>query len=256
MDPGERITGTRDEHYNLISVLYHALHGAENCEVYAVDAEAAGDERLSTFFREAQAAQAETAERAKELLGLSSDDTQPSAMPADAGDIPPGSAIVQSEATTGGASVGNEVPPDAPTEEISLTTNVPRTPPRGTPGDVLESGAPPGSSPSTEAVSSQLADDVSDEPPGTPPGAPSSTVPLSDEDLVAEMQGFPPDAPAEDGDVATSAEAPRSERSSDSPREAPPPGEERPERRGVVPSTDTTREAPPPGEERPERRMP
>src|SRR5918998_6677420 len=28
MDPGEQTTGTRDEHYNLISVLYHALHGA------------------------------------------------------------------------------------------------------------------------------------------------------------------------------------------------------------------------------------
>jgi hypothetical protein len=169
MDPGERITGTRDEHYNLISVLYHALHGVENCEVYAVDAEAAGDERLAAFFREAQAAQAETAERAKELLGLSSDDTSPSALPTDASDIPAGSAIVQSEATTGSASVGNEVPPDAPTEEIPLTTNVPRTPPRETPGDVLESGAPPGSSPSTEDVSSQLADDVLDEPPGAPP---------------------------------------------------------------------------------------
>jgi hypothetical protein len=28
MDYGEQTTGTRDEHYNLISVLYHALHGA------------------------------------------------------------------------------------------------------------------------------------------------------------------------------------------------------------------------------------
>ena len=54
MDYGERTTGTRDEHYNLISVLYHALHGAENCDRYASDAEIAGDERLAAFFREAQ----------------------------------------------------------------------------------------------------------------------------------------------------------------------------------------------------------
>jgi hypothetical protein len=37
-----------------------------------------------------------------------------------------------------------------------------------------------------------------------------------------------------------------------SPREEPPPGEERPERRGVTPTTPSTpREEPPPGEERP-----
>jgi hypothetical protein len=34
-DYDERTTGTRDEHYNLISVLYHALHGADNCDHYA-----------------------------------------------------------------------------------------------------------------------------------------------------------------------------------------------------------------------------
>jgi hypothetical protein len=70
MDSGERTTGTRDEHYGLISVLYHALHGAENCEEYAVDAEAAGDDRLVAFFREAQATQNQLAERAKMLLGI------------------------------------------------------------------------------------------------------------------------------------------------------------------------------------------
>ena len=70
MDFGEQTTGTRDEHYNLISVLYHALHGAENCETYALDAEAAGRDDLVTFFREAQVVQAGMAERAKELLGI------------------------------------------------------------------------------------------------------------------------------------------------------------------------------------------
>ena len=47
MDYGQQTTGTRDEHYNLISVLYHALHGAENCDRYASDAEITGDERLA-----------------------------------------------------------------------------------------------------------------------------------------------------------------------------------------------------------------
>jgi hypothetical protein len=69
-DYGERTTGTRDEHYNLISVLYHALHGADNCDHYALDAEASGHERLAAFFREAQAAQVRIAERGKELLGI------------------------------------------------------------------------------------------------------------------------------------------------------------------------------------------
>jgi hypothetical protein len=66
----ERTTGTRDEHYDLISVLYHGLQGAENCDRYAADAEASGDERLAAFFREAQVMQIEMAERAKGLLGI------------------------------------------------------------------------------------------------------------------------------------------------------------------------------------------
>src|SRR5918911_3081813 len=70
MDPDEQTTGTRDEHYNLISVLYHALHGAENCNTYALDAEAAGDKRLAEFFREAGVTQSQLAERAKGMLGL------------------------------------------------------------------------------------------------------------------------------------------------------------------------------------------
>ena len=69
-DFGERTTGTKDEHYNLISVLYHALHGADNCDHYALDTEASGDERLTAFFREAQAAQVRIAERGKQLLGI------------------------------------------------------------------------------------------------------------------------------------------------------------------------------------------
>ena len=69
-DYGERTTGTRDEHYNLVSVLYHALQSADTCDHYAMDAEAAGDERLAGFFRETQSIQTQVAERAKEMLGI------------------------------------------------------------------------------------------------------------------------------------------------------------------------------------------
>jgi hypothetical protein len=70
MDYGEQTTGTRDEHYNLVSVLYHALSGADSCDRYALAAEAAGDERLAAFFREGQVLQTELAEGAKGLLGI------------------------------------------------------------------------------------------------------------------------------------------------------------------------------------------
>lgn len=70
MDYGQQTTGTRDEHYNLISVLYHALNGADTCDRYALDAETAGDERLEAFFRETQVMQSQIAERAKGLLGI------------------------------------------------------------------------------------------------------------------------------------------------------------------------------------------
>lgn len=69
-DYSERATGTRDEHYNLVSVLYHALQSADTCDHYAMDAEAAGDERLAGFFQETQSIQTQVAERAKEMLGI------------------------------------------------------------------------------------------------------------------------------------------------------------------------------------------
>ena len=69
-DYGERTTGTRDEHYNLVSVLYHALQSADTCDHYAMDAQAAGDERLAGFFRETQSIQTQVSERAKEMLGI------------------------------------------------------------------------------------------------------------------------------------------------------------------------------------------
>ncbi len=157
MYDGELTTGTRDEHYDLISVLYHALHGAENCEMYATDAEAAGNDDLAAFFREVQATQSRLAQRAKMLLDIA------------------------------------------------------EAPPGGTAGPDIPAGA-------------TGPDDVQAGEMTYPPPAPRSTVPLPDEDLIAETTGVPPDAPVEGEDVATPRETPRRAVPPDAPRtEEPPP---------------------------------
>lgn len=105
MDPGEQITGTRDEHYNLISVLYHALQGADTCTAYALDAEAAGDERLAAFFHEAGFVQTQLADQAKGLLGIADSGVAPEPPPgAIAGGISPGD-------IAGGVPPGDDLPP-------------------------------------------------------------------------------------------------------------------------------------------------
>ena len=97
MDPGEQITDTRDEHYDLVSVLYHALHAAETMEACILDAEAAGDERLASFFREAQAVQTQLAERAKEMLGILEVPPEPEVAP----DLPPEGGVSPGEVSEG-----------------------------------------------------------------------------------------------------------------------------------------------------------
>ena len=64
----EANTGTRDEHYDLVSVLYHALHGAWNYDQYIADAESNGDNELADFHRQVKDENAQRAERAKQLL--------------------------------------------------------------------------------------------------------------------------------------------------------------------------------------------
>ncbi len=163
MDPGEQATETRDEHYNLISVLYHALHGAENCEIYMADAEAAGRGELAAFFREAQAMHATLAEQAKGHLGIGG--TNP-------GEITQGG-------SAGGAAVGSGV----------LTSG-------GSTGDVPQGSA-------DVQLGERPVDDVLDEPPdaGSPEDVPSTTgaspgIELPpDEDIVAETGDVDPDAP-------------------------------------------------------------
>jgi hypothetical protein len=65
----EQQTGTRDEHYNLISVLYHLLKGSATAEQYIQDAQEAGDQELVQFFKDWQDEQRNFSERAKNLLG-------------------------------------------------------------------------------------------------------------------------------------------------------------------------------------------
>jgi hypothetical protein len=57
-----------DENYDLISVLYHSLQGAETCERYIHDAENADDEELAEFFAETRDEQIRRAAKGRELL--------------------------------------------------------------------------------------------------------------------------------------------------------------------------------------------
>jgi hypothetical protein len=191
MDPGEQATGTRDEHYNLISVLYHALHGAENCEIYVADAEAADRGELAAFFREAQAMHAALAEQAKGHLGIGG--TNPE--------------VITQEGPASGAAVGSGV----------LTSG-------GAPGDV-----PPRSFDAQRGE--QSVDDVLDEPPdvGSPEDVPPTTgaslgtgLPTH-EDIVAETGGVDPDAPRAGGDAASPAGEARKAVPPDAPRTQDPP---------------------------------
>jgi hypothetical protein len=68
MSFGKEITGTRDTTYALVSVLYHALQGAETYENYVRDAIASSDYDLAKFFREVQEEERHRADKAKVLL--------------------------------------------------------------------------------------------------------------------------------------------------------------------------------------------
>ena len=67
-DAGQRSTGTPDPHFNLVSVLYHALEGGSTIDSYIQDAQQAGDEELANFFGQVKQGYTRTAEQAKQLL--------------------------------------------------------------------------------------------------------------------------------------------------------------------------------------------
>jgi hypothetical protein len=64
----KRGTGTTDEHFDLVSVLYHALQGSSTAWRYAQDAEEAGDVELARFFTHARDSYNELCESAKTML--------------------------------------------------------------------------------------------------------------------------------------------------------------------------------------------
>jgi hypothetical protein len=64
----EQATGTKETTYAPVSVLDHALQGAETLGHDLQDAEAAGDQELVQFLREAQAWQRHLASQAQAVL--------------------------------------------------------------------------------------------------------------------------------------------------------------------------------------------
>lgn len=58
----------RDKNYDLISVLYHALQGAETLTSYIADAERANDEELRGFLQDTEQRYRAVANQAKKLL--------------------------------------------------------------------------------------------------------------------------------------------------------------------------------------------
>jgi hypothetical protein len=64
----EQKTGTPNPVYDIVSVMYHALQGAETYDRYIADAQQRGDDELADFFGEVQARNRDVAHRAKDLL--------------------------------------------------------------------------------------------------------------------------------------------------------------------------------------------
>jgi hypothetical protein len=58
----------RDDTYGLISIIYHALQGAETCNQYVEDARRAGNDELVNFFEQARDEQNRRALLGRRLL--------------------------------------------------------------------------------------------------------------------------------------------------------------------------------------------
>lgn len=66
--PGAKNGPERDEIYGVVSVIYHALQGAQTYEQYIADARSAGDGELERFFETCCAEEIERARRGKSIL--------------------------------------------------------------------------------------------------------------------------------------------------------------------------------------------
>src|SRR5690348_4997274 len=62
---GQQQTGTRNETYDVIAILYHALQGAENCQTYLQDAQ---DGQIRDFVQRALQTQRQLADQGKQVL--------------------------------------------------------------------------------------------------------------------------------------------------------------------------------------------
>lgn len=62
---GQQQTGTRNETYDVIAILYHALQGAENCQIYLRDAQ---DGQIRDFVQQALQMQRQLADQGKQVL--------------------------------------------------------------------------------------------------------------------------------------------------------------------------------------------
>ena len=62
------VTGTKDQHYNIIWFTEQSLSNALRLESYIQDAERDGDSELADFFRRAQEASRKGGEQGKALL--------------------------------------------------------------------------------------------------------------------------------------------------------------------------------------------
>ena len=62
---GQQQTGTRNETYNVIAILYHALQGAENCQTYLQDAQ---EGQVRDFIQQALQTQRQLADQGKQVL--------------------------------------------------------------------------------------------------------------------------------------------------------------------------------------------
>ncbi len=61
-------TGTRDETFNLVSILYHSLQSAETIDKYIENSGQTDGGDLDQFFRETKEENSRRADRAKQLL--------------------------------------------------------------------------------------------------------------------------------------------------------------------------------------------
>ncbi len=59
---------TNNEHFDLISVLYHALQATQTYDTYIKDAQQAGDQELVQFLQQVKQEDLARAEKAKQLL--------------------------------------------------------------------------------------------------------------------------------------------------------------------------------------------